>query len=555
MQKTKDTFISTGFKNWKKGRERFAYKAQSECHKIAVTTQIYETRSVDVQLSNVQASQKEEAHTCLLKIVCAVQFLARQGLALRGHDDSEGNFAQLLKYKSDLRKWLSSRIYYTCPQVQNEILNLLSHSIIREIADNIRSLWQLQFSVIMDGTQDVSGKEQEAVCVRYVDHDLIIHEEFVGMYEVSVTTGENLAKVIMDVLLRLNLSITGLRGQAYDGAANMAGIYSGAQAIIKKHQPLAPYVHCGAHCVNLITQHACTASSVVRDSLQWAHELGVLFGQSLKMKSIFQDIKKGDSGPAQSIRPLCPTRWTVRTGAIRSLLNQYQPVLLALEEMASGKSDSASRANGLLERWQKGNVVLGLLLALEVTEELECLNKALQSRTQAVNGMLAAVTCVKESIAEKRTPDKFQSLYNKASQMCEKLNLSPIEMPRVRNPPKRLAGKAAAHVPPSSVDYFRTEFFKVLDTVSMQFTERFENEGLLMIRKLEKVLLTGVTDDDVLLQYPEVYRPSLQVQLAMFKSKYDFQSSSEAATILQGMLPEVSRNTCAVASYCACLLR
>lgn len=308
------------------------------------------------------------------------------------------------------------------------------------------------------------------------------------------------------------------------------------QGYIQEHKP---YVHCGAHCVNLITQHACTASSVVRDSLQWAHELGVLFGQSMKMKSIFQDIAKAESGPAQSIRPLCPTRWTVRTGAIRSLLNQYQSVLLSLEEMASGKSDSASRANGLLERLQKGNVVLGLLLALEVTEELECLNKSLQSRAQTVDGMLAAVTCVKESIAEKRTPEKFQSLYSKASQMCEKLNLSPIEMPRVRNPPKRLAGEAAAHVPPSSVDYFRTEFFKVLDTVSMQFTERFENEGLLMIRKLEKVLLTGVTDDDVLLQYPEVYRPSLQVQLAMFKSKYDFQSSSEAATILQGMLPEV----------------
>ena len=240
--------------------------------------------------------------------------------------------------------------------------------------------------------------------------------------------------------------------------------------------------------------------SVVCDSIQWAHELGVLFGQSMKMKSIFQDIKKGASGPAQSIRPLSPTRWTLRTGAIHSLLNQYQPVLLALEELVSGKSDSASRANGLLERLQKGNVVLGLLLALEVTEELECLNKSLQSLTQTVNGMLAAVTCVKESIAEKRTPDKFQSLYNKASQMCEKLYLSPIEMPRVRSPPKRLAGKAAAHVPPSSVDYFRTEYFKVLDTVSMQFTERFENEGLLMIRKLEKVLLTGVTDDDVLLQ-------------------------------------------------------
>nr|XP_008300301.1 PREDICTED: uncharacterized protein LOC103372433 [Stegastes partitus] len=241
-----------------------------------------------------------------------------------------------------------------------------------KLQNNIRSHPQLQFSVIMDGTQDVSGKEQEAVCVRYVDHDLIVHEEFVGMYEVSVTTGENLAKVIMDV-----------------------------------------------------------------------------------------------------------------------------------------------------------------------TEELECLNTSLQSRSQTLNGMLTAVTCVKDSIAEKRTPERFQSIYNRASQMCEKLNLSPIEMPRVRNPPKRLAGEAAAHVPPFSVDYFRTEFFKVLDTVSLQFTERFENEGLLMIRILEKVLLTGVTDDDILLQYPEVYRPSLQVQLAMFKSKYDFQSSSEAATILQGTLPEV----------------
>ena len=60
-----------------------------------------------------------------------------------------------------------------------------------------------------------------------------------------------------------------------------------------------------------------------------------------------------------------------------------------------------------------------------------------------------------------------------------------------------------------------------------------------MTRKLEKVLLTGVTDDDVLLHWPKVSRLSLQVQLAMFKSKYDFQSSREAVTILQGLLPEV----------------
>lgn len=95
------TFISSGFKNWKKARERFTLHAGSECHKTAITTLIYESRPIDVQLSNVRASQQEEARKCLSKTISAVQFLARQGLSFRGHDDDEGNVNQLLKYKSD----------------------------------------------------------------------------------------------------------------------------------------------------------------------------------------------------------------------------------------------------------------------------------------------------------------------------------------------------------------------------------------------------------------------------------------------------------------------
>jgi len=126
----------------------------------------------------------------------------------------------------------------------------------------------------MDGTRDISGVEQEALCLRYVDSDLLVHEDFIGMYETTSTTGENLARIILDVLLRLNLPISGLRGQAYDGASNMSGKYSGAQAGIQRAQPLAPYIHC----VNLITQQACSASSVVRNALDWIHELGTFLG-------------------------------------------------------------------------------------------------------------------------------------------------------------------------------------------------------------------------------------------------------------------------------------
>ncbi|KAI9540105.1 hypothetical protein NQZ68_002039 [Dissostichus eleginoides] len=57
-------------------------------------------------------------------------------------------------------------------------------------------------------------------------------------------------------------------------------------------------------------------------------------------------------------------RWTVRTPAIRSVLKQYESVLMALEEMASCSSpETSAKANGLHGTFLKGNTVLGLLMA------------------------------------------------------------------------------------------------------------------------------------------------------------------------------------------------
>jgi hypothetical protein len=39
------------------------------------------------------------------------------------------------------------------------------------------------------------------------------------------------------------LTLEKLRGQGYDGAATMSGVYSGVQAGIKEMQPRAIYVH------------------------------------------------------------------------------------------------------------------------------------------------------------------------------------------------------------------------------------------------------------------------------------------------------------------------
>lgn len=110
----------------------------------------------------------------------------------------------------------------------------------------------------------------------------------------------------MDGLRHLNLPIAGFRGQAYDGAANISVKYNGAQAIVRKSQPLVSYVHCFTHCVDLTTQRVCTASVFIQNSMNWVHDLGVLFGQSGKMKDIYKGSARSEEGegPCHTIRPL-----------------------------------------------------------------------------------------------------------------------------------------------------------------------------------------------------------------------------------------------------------
>lgn len=127
---------------------------------------------------------------------------------------------------------------------------------------------------------------QESICLRHVDSDLYVHEDFVGLYEIPGTTSDVLAGMIFDVFTRFGLPVSNLRAQTYDGAANMSGCYTGCQARVRKRQPLALYFHCASHVSNLVMQHAVTSCPLILDTLQWTNELGVLMKRSDKYKAI-----------------------------------------------------------------------------------------------------------------------------------------------------------------------------------------------------------------------------------------------------------------------------
>ncbi|KAJ8891971.1 hypothetical protein PR048_004536 [Dryococelus australis] len=268
-----------------------------------------------------------------------LKHLALQGLAIRWHSneqEQQGNFMQLLPLKledvHEFCNWMQRRKNLCSGDVQNKILCKSWHTnVLRSIASNKHACGE--FSLIVDETADVAGVEQVSINIRIVK-DLKPEELFLGLYSTSSTTGESLFKLIMNVL-SLNIQLQNMRGQCYDGTANMFDTFKGVQARIAHEQPLALSVHCGNHSLNLAQQ-------------DWTNDVAVIICNSLKRKAQFAEIcLVNEENVSSGVHPLCPTRWTARVASISGILNTYNSVLAMLSNIAESKEERSRRADVL----------------------------------------------------------------------------------------------------------------------------------------------------------------------------------------------------------------
>jgi len=135
-------FAINGFQNWKKAAEKFKTHQSSHAHLAAVMSHKSAKAPVTAQLSAHEKQQQVTARNSLLAIFECIRYLGRQGLALRGHDQQEGNLKQLLKVyagtNADLNVWLTRHQDYTSPDVQNEMLSLIANNITKRVCSDIK---------------------------------------------------------------------------------------------------------------------------------------------------------------------------------------------------------------------------------------------------------------------------------------------------------------------------------------------------------------------------------------------------------------------------------
>ena len=86
-----NVFLKKGFKNWKKALEKFEKHQSSQCHPVASTYEILIPRCPDVAelFDNKEKEVRELNRRCFMAILDSIQYLARQGILLRGHGSDE----------------------------------------------------------------------------------------------------------------------------------------------------------------------------------------------------------------------------------------------------------------------------------------------------------------------------------------------------------------------------------------------------------------------------------------------------------------------------------
>ena len=87
-----------------KAIEKLIAHESSHAHAAAVSQHLKAKSPVIVQMSAFHKQQQETARKSLLAVVKCSQYLARQGLAFRGHKQGEGNLDQLIKFSADMNE-------------------------------------------------------------------------------------------------------------------------------------------------------------------------------------------------------------------------------------------------------------------------------------------------------------------------------------------------------------------------------------------------------------------------------------------------------------------
>ena len=413
---------------------------------------------------------------------------------------------------------------------------------LRDVGASIKnSGW---YTVMADECTDVSNKELFVICIRWVDADLLHHEDIIGLYAVDTINAATLVSTIEDALLRLALNIAQFRGQCYDGSSNMAGSKGGVANRIQVKQPKAVLTHCYGHALNLAVGDCIKQSKIRRDALDVAFEIPKLIRFSSKRNTAFDRIRaenfmEDDAPSSHGIRALCPTHWTVCGDALQSILDHWSTLGHLWEECLDTRldPDAKARITGVKAQMSSYDLLFGMHLSKTILKHADNLNQTLQKQQMSAAEGQGIADLTVATLDRMLSDEALELFFALVERSRENLGADSPSSPSKRRAPARFGfGSGAGNHVESVEDLYRQKYFEALNLCIAMIKDHFDQPGYAVYRNLEEVLVmaaNGNPHEEQLKAIHDFYGDDIDFSLlsAQLQSLSSFFTGREGITL------------------------
>ena len=358
-------------------------------------------------------------------------------------------------------------------------IQIIVKSIVEEIGGDV-------FCLLVDESADVSGKEQMAVVLRYVDKLGLIKERLIGVVHVSETSASCLKSNIDNLFAKYGLSMTQVRGRGYDGASNMRGEFNGLRALIMRENSSAYYIHCFAHQLQLVIVAVAKKNDDISVFFDMVSLVINIAGASCKRKDMIRESQQERVSKAicsgqltsgtrlnqeQSLQRAGDTRWSSHYKTLLRISSLFPDVIEVLKYVEKEGPTDAKRhqAHGLLDYMKDFDFVFSLKLMLLILGHANSLSLSLQRKDKDILEAMTEVKITKQKFQQLRD-DGWDSLLEDVMSFCEAHGIPKLDMEQEyidRHKPRQRTGR-------TNYQHYKYDCLNpIIDLQLTEFNDRF----------------------------------------------------------------------------------
>ncbi|XP_046863323.1 52 kDa repressor of the inhibitor of the protein kinase-like [Xenia sp. Carnegie-2017] len=411
----------------------------------------------------------EQNREILSPIIDSVIFCGRLDLPLRGHRDDS-------KYHPTVGCYSSGGV--------GNFIETLNYGVRR--GDKVLE------NHLKNYASDSSHKEQMSLVLRFVDTDMNIREEFISfLFCKWGLSGAQLAKLLLEALKELTLSIDDCRGQGYDGAGSVPGCTNGLAAQILKLNPKALYTHCYSHRLNL---SICDSLSirVVNDMLKHVNNATNFIKISQTRNIPFEKHTRNSETNSKKTRltDVCKTRWVERIEGLDTFQELFVPVYTTLNDMSENvdgefKPSLQSDASSLFQLIDRFDFVVALVITRNILDSTLPVTQLLQGKSIDIMDGIHLISTLKTEVVNMRNSSDFyhDTWYDEALELAAKVGIEEWKPRTVRKQTTR------ENIPHTTISEYhkRAITLPLLDHLQSSLESRFDLESVNVYKGLSIV--------------------------------------------------------------------